>query len=146
MEIGFARPRNCERAREWASLQLDQELSEFERALLAAHLRRCEVCGGFQARVAGFTASLRAAPLERLGRPIVLPRRRSGSGGPLRLAVAAAAALALALGTAAGFVASEQPRTRSPFGLRPSYLDYPANQFRLTHQNDRSPDYAARAL
>ena len=37
-------PAMCERARAWASLRLDAELSEFEDALLTAHLRRCSAC------------------------------------------------------------------------------------------------------
>ena len=39
----------CERARGWVSLSLDGELSEFERALLDAHLGRCAECSVFAA-------------------------------------------------------------------------------------------------
>ena len=34
----------CERAREWASLRLDGELSQFESAMLESHLARCAAC------------------------------------------------------------------------------------------------------
>jgi len=149
VEIVCPRPRSCDRAREWVSLQLDRELSDFERVLLDAHVRRCSTCGRFRAGVTAFTAALRAAPLERPPRPVLLPRRRAGSRA-FRLAAATVAAVALILGTAAGVLTSERPRSHGPFVLlRPSYLDYPENQFRLTHQGDadaRAPGYAARAL
>ncbi|MDQ4018324.1 MAG: zf-HC2 domain-containing protein, partial [Actinomycetota bacterium] len=46
--------RACERAQAWASLDVDGELSQLERGLLAAHLRRCAAC-------AVATTELRAA-------------------------------------------------------------------------------------
>jgi predicted anti-sigma-YlaC factor YlaD len=63
----------CDRARFWASLRLDGELSELEGALLDAHLGRCAAC---RAVVDGFDASttaLRSAPLERLA-PVAVHR------------------------------------------------------------------------
>ncbi len=84
----------CERAREWASLRLDGELSELEGALLEAHLRRCAECRAFAADVTEMTAALRAAELEPLTAPVVLPRR---TRVPVRaFQVSAAAALVLA--------------------------------------------------
>ena len=85
--------KQCERARECASLRLDGELSEFEQALLVAHLARCEPCRSFSAELDGFTIRLRKAPLERIAQPVTLPARRRIS---LRRAeMAAAAALML---------------------------------------------------
>jgi predicted anti-sigma-YlaC factor YlaD len=85
--------KQCERARECASLRLDGELSEFEQALLGAHLERCEPCRSFAAELGAFTLRLRSAPLAPLGQPVTLPARRRIS---LRRAeVAAAAALML---------------------------------------------------
>jgi anti-sigma factor RsiW len=85
--------KQCERARECASLRLDGELSEFEQALLDAHLARCEPCGAFAAELDAVTARLRTAPLVALEQPVTLPARRRVS---LRRAeVAAAAAVIL---------------------------------------------------
>jgi anti-sigma factor RsiW len=85
--------KQCERAREGASLRLDGELSEFEQALLAAHLARCEPCRSFAAELDAVTTRLRNATLEPLEQPVTLPARRRVS---LRRAeVAAAAALML---------------------------------------------------
>jgi predicted anti-sigma-YlaC factor YlaD len=72
----MAHPRTCERARMWASLQLDGELSELERALLDAHLARCEACSVYVREVGAATEGLRAAELERPAHPITLPARR----------------------------------------------------------------------
>jgi predicted anti-sigma-YlaC factor YlaD len=67
----------CERARRWASAELDGELSSFERALLHDHLGRCSECRTFTDSVDGFTAALRSAPLEPFeGIVISRPRRR----------------------------------------------------------------------
>jgi predicted anti-sigma-YlaC factor YlaD len=83
--------KQCERAREAASLRLDGELSEFEQALLGAHLARCEPCGSFAAELEAVTMRLRTAPLERLEQPVVLPaRRRTWSRRPAEAAAAAA--------------------------------------------------------
>ena len=92
--------KQCERARECASLRLDGELSEFEQALLAAHLARCEACRAFADELDAVTAHVRATPLARLERPIALPsRRRLVSRRPVEVA-AAAALMLTALGVA----------------------------------------------
>jgi anti-sigma factor RsiW len=54
----------CERARQWASVELDGEISTFERALLADHLGKCPECRAFSTDVTGLTEALRAAPYE----------------------------------------------------------------------------------
>ena len=51
----------CARARFWASLRLDGELSELEGALLDAHLAQCAECGAFATGAEASTAALRAA-------------------------------------------------------------------------------------
>ena len=67
----------CERAREWASLRADGELSELESALLDAHLCRCAPCRSFAGGAEELTAALRAARLERPAPlALVLPQRR----------------------------------------------------------------------
>jgi anti-sigma factor RsiW len=87
----------CARARFWASLRIDGELSELEGALLDAHLARCAHCRALAVDIAETTDALRAAPLER-GVPVVLALRR----GPRRLVVAAGIAAVIAAGALAG--------------------------------------------
>jgi hypothetical protein len=98
-------PRNgrCERARQWASLRLDGELSELEDALLEQHLEGCASCSAFAGRLAATTEAVRAVPLERpeisyprFERPVIrLPVGRRVA----IVAVAAAAALGAFVGS-----------------------------------------------
>ena len=85
----------CDRARQWASLRVDGELSELEGALLDAHLTRCEPCRGFVREAEGIAGALRAVAFERLPAPVAIdvPQRPRV---PLRV-VQAAAAVALVL-------------------------------------------------
>ena len=83
----------------WASLQLDGELSELERALLDAHVARCEECAVYIREVGAATRGLRAAELERPAHPITLPSRRRRLR-PVHVS-AAAAAIATAVGLGA---------------------------------------------
>ena len=85
----------CDRARQWASLELDGELSSFERALLENHLAGCPACAEFRAEIGGLTGALRAAPYEPF-EGIVLGRIRRRVR--LRLAPAAAAMAVAAVG------------------------------------------------
>jgi predicted anti-sigma-YlaC factor YlaD len=84
----------CDRARRWASLRVDGELSELETALLDAHLGRCDGCRAFAREADGIAAALRAVAMEPLEEPLVVavapraPRLRA-------LQVATAAALVL---------------------------------------------------
>jgi predicted anti-sigma-YlaC factor YlaD len=89
----------CERARAWASLDLDDDLGEIERVLLDDHLSRCQACAAFVAGMRELTEVLRAAPRERPERPLVLPARRRTSATAVR-ALAAATVVALAAGLA----------------------------------------------
>jgi ferric-dicitrate binding protein FerR (iron transport regulator) len=94
----------CERARHWASLRLDGELSTLEGQLLDRHLRACEECRAFDAGIGVATSLLREAPPE-------LPRRQA-SPAPARRSrfqfearrTALVAAAALALGALIGSV------------------------------------------
>ena len=84
----------CDRAREWASLGLDGELSDFERVLLDSHLRRCPACAAYVVEIGAITEAIRATELEPLAIPVVLPlRRRISYRGIVLQAGAAAAAL-----------------------------------------------------
>ena len=83
----------CERARLWASLRIDGELSELEGALLDAHLARCTGCSTIAAGFRDSTAALRGASLERVA-PVAINLPRS-SRRPLAL-IAVAAGLVVA--------------------------------------------------
>jgi hypothetical protein len=110
------RARSCERAREYVSLRLDRELSDFEHALLHSHLERCERCRAFEADVIAVTSALRAAPPELPPHPIALPRSRSASARFLQIGAAAAAVVAaLAVGRAA-----LSPSSNEASAVRPS--------------------------
>jgi len=96
----------CERVRAQVSLQLDDELSQLERRMLAAHLERCADCRSYADEVSAFTRTLREAPLEALERPLVLRRARRPSIARLQIGVAAGLAVAI-LGAASQFPVSE---------------------------------------
>jgi hypothetical protein len=98
----------CRRGREWISLRLDGELSELERALLRAHMLRCGGCRAFASDIESATALVRAAPLERLQRPVTIPTRRVFAGGMRRLSAVAAAAAVVAVVALTGLSQSGQ--------------------------------------
>src|SRR4051794_34149592 len=68
----------CARARFWASLRVDGELSELEGALLDAHLARCHDCSAYAAGVTGTTEAFRSAPLVAAAPIVIEPRARPG--------------------------------------------------------------------
>ncbi len=86
----------CDRARQWASLKLDGELSELETLLLERHTSSCAACREWQAGIDRATALLREAPVEQPTRRFV-QERAAGVPFPLRyrLAVAGVAAAAV---------------------------------------------------
>src|SRR5262245_39732378 len=100
----------CDRARQWATADLDGELSRFERVLLDAHLADCPACREFTSSIGGFTELLRMAPPESLARPIEIGRLRRRIGLRLAPAVAAMAVTVVGLGS---LLASSDLRTRS---------------------------------
>jgi hypothetical protein len=88
----------CERARRWASAELDGELSSFERALLHDHVGRCADCRTFTDSVGGLTAALRAAPLEPF-QGVVISRPRRRIHVPVASVAVAMAVAVIALGS-----------------------------------------------
>jgi len=88
----------CERARRWASAELDGELSSFERALLHDHLGRCGECRTVTDSVGGLTDALRAAPLAPFEGGVITRARRRLPVPLARVAVAMAVA-AIGLGS-----------------------------------------------
>ena len=114
----------CERARGWASLALDGELSEFERALMTAHVERCAECARFAEELRGFTDELRAAERASLPRSVELPVRRRSLARTVQVG-AAAAVLAVAVGLGGLLASSPAPtakntpaRSTQPIALR----------------------------
>jgi hypothetical protein len=99
----------CDRARQWATADVDGELSRFEHVLLSAHLADCPPCREFHAAIGGFTEMLRAAPPETLERPIEIGRVRRRISVRLAPAVAAMAVTVVGLGS---ILASSDLRTR----------------------------------
>jgi predicted anti-sigma-YlaC factor YlaD len=87
----------CARARFWASLRVDGELSELEGALLDAHLARCAECRAVADGFDGAAALLRSAD-RAPAPPVAIAVRRS----PRRLLASVAAASLLLLGIVAG--------------------------------------------
>jgi len=93
--MGLARRLSCERVRAQVSLELDSELSQLERRMVASHLERCAECREFEHSVVSFTEALRSAPLEVFDRQIAVTRRRRVSFAQTQLGVAAALAVAV---------------------------------------------------
>ncbi len=132
-------PRNsrCDRARQWASLRLDGELSELEGALLEKHLEGCPSCSAFAAGLARTTEAVRAVPLERpdisyprFERPVIrLPVGR-------RVAIVAVAAAAV-LGAFVGSSLQRPAPERAPGGPQLSFRTDQSLLRQLPHQTNR---------
>jgi predicted anti-sigma-YlaC factor YlaD len=102
----------CDRVRAQISLELDGEISQLERALVSAHLRRCADCHAFRERVRGFTTEFRAAPLVRPPADLHVRRpRRISVVARYQAGVAAAMALAI-VGVAAEIAAPQRGDTQ----------------------------------
>jgi anti-sigma factor RsiW len=140
MRAFLARAQRCDRAREWISLQLDGELSDFERIVLETHVARCPDCRAFRVDVRGISRQLRHAPLEPLPRPVVLPRRTRFEGRMLPYVAAAAAAVAVALGTSLGVISADHSPAHR---LRPAYLDSAGYEMKLIRQHQTARLLAA---
>jgi hypothetical protein len=91
----------CERAREWASLRLDDELSVLEEEILERHLDFCDACRGFEEGMRLSTARIRSTPLETPTRRVSVPAR-TGVVTQYRKRTALVAAAALAIGALVG--------------------------------------------
>jgi predicted anti-sigma-YlaC factor YlaD len=104
----------CARARFWASLRIDDELSELEGALLDAHLARCADCREFEAAAAGSATLLRQAPLEATA-PVQVAVER-----PARRVLLASTGAAILVGAAviAGLVQGSGATQPSPTAVR----------------------------
>jgi predicted anti-sigma-YlaC factor YlaD len=97
----------CRRIREQISVSLDRELSRFERMMVDTHLAECADCRSYGTDVAAITRALRAADLQPLESPVVVPA--GGRAVRLRLASSVAAVLAVALVGVASQIAAHRP-------------------------------------
>jgi ferric-dicitrate binding protein FerR (iron transport regulator) len=98
----------CERAKEWASLRTDGELSELESALLDAHLGRCESCRTFAQGAENAATALRSAPLQRPV-PIRIAPQRAARPVLRTLQIAAAVAVVVSAGVVAAVSVPSHP-------------------------------------
>jgi predicted anti-sigma-YlaC factor YlaD len=110
--------KECARARESVSADLDRELHELDHRRLQAHLRDCADCSAWAERVRATTAQLREARAEPSTAAVFhAPRRdrarRVGSALVLAPAAALAASLIFSLGLAHGLL-SGQRTTSTP--------------------------------
>ncbi len=122
------RPTTCERTAQLVSLDLDGQLSYFERRLLAHHLVRCAACREQARRTTAVTQLLRPEPLE----PVQLP------GLPSRPRRTRRAARALALASVASVAAVFAWIGFGPtVGQGPSALSGPVRTTAMRPPNDR---------
>ena len=85
------------------SVWLDSELSEFELAMMRAHLLSCPSCAAHADNTVALTGMLRLRPLEPLPCPVFIPHRQRGGRRVIGASVAVAAivaAIGVGLGTA----------------------------------------------
>jgi predicted anti-sigma-YlaC factor YlaD len=144
--MGCLQPIECERARQAMSADMDAELSPFEERFLAAHVRRCAKCRSFQEHVAGITAAVRQAPLERLRWPVALPAARATRWQPAGRFASASALAAVVLVALVGFATAPDRSTwRGDGALIASVLNRPATTNDLLIQVVR-PTLSSRQL
>lgn len=106
----------CERARLWAALSPDGDLTELEERALAVHLDRCPACREFAGAVVAIADVLRASPPEPVPAVFAVPvrsRRRKLFRASELGAAAAAVAVAVSIGSTT--LSGREPRT--PAGL-----------------------------
>ena len=124
----------CAWARGQISLDLDGEITELERVVVATHVARCRACAAFQNDLVAVTSMLHGAALEPLGDSVVvaLPRRRPSFARVTPVAaLSVATAAAFAVAVLVQHLSGPAARTTSRQDVRPAYLDSPAYEMRL---------------
>lgn len=120
----------CDRARLWASLSVDAELSELERALLRAHAASCPACRRYARELEAIATELRSAPQGEPARPVwTEPRARRVAARRWQLGIAAAsvAASLVAGGLAGRLTSAERPGNKpADASLATSWMFYTA--------------------
>jgi hypothetical protein len=118
----------CERARCFACLRPDGELTDIQEKFLAFHLEDCRTCREFAEAVAVTTTTIRATPpLAAPDVRVVRPARRRLSARALPAAAAVAVAATAGLAGLAG-VQPQQSDRGGPPAPRPGYLDSAPNE------------------
>jgi len=116
--MGAVLAAECERARTWASLGIDGELSQFGQAQLRAHVGRCAACAAFAQNLESLAEELRRAPLEQPTTDVMPVARRLTARRAIQLGAAAAAvAIAASLGSLAGSLSSREPASTAATSL-----------------------------
>jgi ferric-dicitrate binding protein FerR (iron transport regulator) len=95
-----ARHAACERARVWAALLPDGELSLFEQRLLDAHCAHCAECRHLLESIGGLTDVIRATTIEEMDRHVRILRPRPAYWRSASRVLTSGSAAALALGLA----------------------------------------------
>jgi predicted anti-sigma-YlaC factor YlaD len=120
-------PVRCARASELVSLRLDDEASEFELAMLEAHLAACSRCEARARSLESIAGYVRLARLEPPSRPVRLPRRTLSHSTTLSFASAAAAlVLTIAAITLAGALGRTTQSAEAPLAYLPT-VDHVSN-------------------
>jgi anti-sigma factor RsiW len=104
----------------FVSLDLDGELSRFERALLARHLRNCPRCAEKAKSLVELTEVLRADPLLPVPARIVVTRQRRRVGRVVQSAIAGAAVIVVGIWFGLESSTSRSPRPEGLVNPRPS--------------------------
>jgi predicted anti-sigma-YlaC factor YlaD len=121
----------CDRMRELFSASLDGELSELDHARLEAHLASCAGCLAYANASESATRLVRQTPLEDIGVPIVIPRRRLAFARKLQV-TAAAAAVAVTVGLSAAIGTLSGPSSHHPQPVSSSSeLRFPEQELRM---------------
>jgi hypothetical protein len=115
----------CDRARTWAALAPDGELSQLERRLLDAHVARCAPCRFFAGEIAAIALELRDAAYEAPGRLVALPsvHVRRSVYARLRAAGAVAAVAAMAVGIASRAPLPREEDSRAQLAVPPAHVE-----------------------
>jgi anti-sigma factor RsiW len=127
---------DCDRMRGVISACLDGEVSEVERATLAAHLAACADCRAYSAGLAETARLLRATPLEELSFSIALPSHRLRLARTMQLGAAAAAIAASVLISISVGTSPNRglPSVSASAGNGPAYLQSPEYELRMLHR------------
>ena len=116
----------CERTRQWISVALDSELSQFERSLVSGHVARCAGCRSFEERATAVTTAVRRAPAQTMSARIYLPVRRRLAWRAAGVARVGSVAAVLVAAVSMGLLAAPDNRTlASEHALVASSLDQP---------------------
>ncbi len=139
--------KECARARESVSADLDRELHELDHRRLQAHLRVCADCSDWAERVTATTTQLREALFEASRAATVeLPRR--GRISRVRSALAGApVAAALAVGAVVLLGGAQHSRLMTGTPQRPTHRHFVGNNPSVgMDMYGRAPHYVFRPV